>query len=73
METVKGISEEECYKAIGPGVSAKDVQNLEVGTRETDPSKKLKLEVCLGVQFTLDVVLENQHGEFGVMTLEGQT
>jgi hypothetical protein len=64
---MKGVSEEECYEAVCPGIRAKHVEDPQLGTAEPDPGQELELEVGLTVQLALDVVLQDQLREFLVL------
>ena len=64
VETVEGVFEEECYQAICPSISSKQIQDSQFGTTISDPCQELKLECCFAVQLALDIVLQNQLGQF---------
>ena len=57
---MEGVLEEECNKAVRPGVCSEHVKDPQLGTAEPNTGQELKLEVGLAVQLALDVVLEDQ-------------
>merc|ERR1719471_1497881 len=64
VETVEGVFKEECYQAICPSISSKQIQDSQFGTTISDPCQELKLECCFAVQLALDIVLQNQLCQF---------